>query len=63
MISERARGVLRIVRDYPSVPANGKTSKSGYVQTKAAAHELAERLNNARNAATVEDIIGAGGSA
>jgi len=63
MISERARGILRIVRDYPIVPAAGKTERSGLVQTRKAARELADRLNNAGDQATVQDLIGAGGSA
>lgn len=63
MISARARGVLRIVREYPVVPRNGKTERSGYVRTRRAATELAANLNNAADLATAEQIIGAGGSA
>jgi hypothetical protein len=41
----------------------GKTDRCAYARTLKHAHELAHRLNNARDLATAEDIIGAGGSA
>lgn len=63
MISERARGVLRIARDYAPVPANGKTPKSGLFETRENARQLAYLLNNAKDMATAEQLIGAGGSA
>lgn len=63
MISERARGVLRVVRVFAPVPANGKTEKSGYWQTIKSARQMAHDLNNVADMATAEQIIGAGGSA
>src|SRR5271154_3375565 len=63
MIREGAKGLLRIVRTYPFVPSAGKTERSGLVQTRRAAAELALQLNSTRDVATAEDIIGAGGSA
>jgi hypothetical protein len=62
-IGERARGVLRIAREYAPVPAKGKTERCGLVQTRKAAADLAYRLNNATDMASAEQIIGAGGSA
>jgi len=63
MLSDRAQGVLRIVRRWGPVPAAGKTPRSGIVQARTQAKEMASMLNNSRDAATAEDIIGAGGSA
>lgn len=62
-ISDRDRGIVRVVRIFPPVPAAGRTEHSGLVQTRKAAKELAYQLNNVRDAATAEQIIGAGGSA
>jgi hypothetical protein len=63
MISERAKGVLRIAREYPPVPAKGKTDACGLHRTRQAAAQLAYSLNNANDMANAEQIIGAGGSA
>jgi hypothetical protein len=63
MISEHAKGILRIARVFPYVPADGKTMRSGLMQTRKAAAELARELNNVADMATAEQIIGAGGSA
>jgi hypothetical protein len=61
MISERARGVLRVIDlGHHSV---GKTERCAYQRALARAEAMATALNNAGDAATVEDIIGAGGSA
>src|ERR1700753_528789 len=45
MISERARGVRRIVRAWAPYPKAGSTSRSAKCQALAAARELAARLN------------------
>jgi hypothetical protein len=50
MISERARGVLRVIR-LGHYPAAGKTERSGYQQALKRADELAFRLNNVRDVA------------
>jgi hypothetical protein len=63
MISERSRDILRIARRWAPVPAAGKTERSGYVQAMNAANQMAHDLNNARDMAKADDIIGAGGSA
>jgi hypothetical protein len=61
MLSRRAKGVLRIRHlGHHSV---GKTDRCAYRQALKRAEQLAYELNNAGDAATVEDIIGAGGSA
>lgn len=45
MISERAHGVRRIVRDYGTFPARGCTPRSQAVRVLNAAAELADHLN------------------
>jgi hypothetical protein len=45
MISERARGVKRIVHVSPGLWAGGKTMRSEYHQVKAMMHALADKLN------------------
>lgn len=61
MISARARGVLRLIdMGHHNV---GKTKRCAYAQALAAAEARCRELNNARDMATVEQIIGAGGSA
>ena len=62
MISARARGVLRIARDF-GPQHTGTSPRCAYNQALAQAGELAHRLNNARDVATAEQILGAGGSA
>jgi hypothetical protein len=62
MISEHAKGVLRIVRHYGR-RSMGKTERCDYAMTLKAAEELAYRLNNVPDLADIEAIIGAGGSA
>jgi hypothetical protein len=61
MISDRARGVYRVIDlGHHSV---GKTERCAYQRALARAEQMAHDLNAAGDAATVEDIIGAGGSA
>jgi hypothetical protein len=61
MISERARGVYRVIDlGHHSV---GKTERCAYQRALVRAQAMAADLNNARDQATVEDLIGAGGSA
>jgi hypothetical protein len=62
-ISERAHGVLRIAHEWAPVPAAGKTERSGLQRTRDAARQLAWALNNSSDQATIDQIIGAGGSA
>lgn len=45
MISERARGVKRIVRRWERLYADGKTLRSERGRAKAEARELCDRLN------------------
>jgi hypothetical protein len=60
-INSQHKACLRVVDlGHHSV---GKTERCAYAQALKRAKELAYRLNNARDLATVDDIIGAGGSA
>jgi hypothetical protein len=60
-ISTHARGVLRVRHlGHHSV---GVTARSAYAHALVRAEAFARELNSARDMATVEDIIGAGGSA
>jgi hypothetical protein len=47
MISENAKGVIRIVKTWEKRNV-GKTKKSAYERALAEAHELVKQLNNAR---------------
>jgi hypothetical protein len=61
MISARARGAYRVIDlGHHSV---GVTERCAYERALKRAAALAAELNSARDAATVENIIGAGGSA
>ena len=62
MISRRARGVLRIARDF-GPQHTGATTRCAYNRALVQAVALAHTLNNCRDVATAEQIIGAGGSA
>lgn len=46
-ISERYRGVRRIMARWPAYPANGKTERSGRVQALAEANAMVAELNAA----------------
>lgn len=46
MISERARGVKRIVRTSPALWAGGKTQRGQYWDIKIEFQALADKLNN-----------------
>jgi hypothetical protein len=56
MISERARGVLRVIH-LGHYPANGKTDRSGYQQAIKRAHDLALQLNSVREVAEGDLLI------
>jgi len=59
MISERARGVLRVIR-LGHYPAAGKTDRSGYQQAMKRANELALQLNSVRDVAEGDLLISTG---
>ena len=61
MISTRAKGVLRLY--HLGHHFVGKTEKCAYRKALARADDMAYRMNNVRDMATIQDIIGAGGSA
>lgn len=61
MISERAKGVYRLI-DLGNHSV-GKTDRCAYKRALARAEAMARELNAAGDPATVENIIGAGGSA
>jgi hypothetical protein len=59
MISDRARGVLRIV--WQSAPQNmGRTPKCGFQRALAEAQRYAEELNNVRDVADAATLIAPG---
>jgi len=59
MISDRARGVLRVV--WHSGPQNeGKTERCGYQRALRAAEQYAFDLNNSRSVADARSIIAPG---
>lgn len=60
--SMRAKSVLRIIRR-TGPHSVGKTERCAYAVALASANDLARAYNNAGDAATAEDLIGAGGSA
>jgi len=59
MISERAKGILRIVWHSGRCHV-GRTERGEYQQTLKRAEEMASRLNNARDVAEARTIITAG---
>jgi len=59
MISDRARGVLRIIATWNNLYV-GKTDKCEYAVRLKAAEELAARLNAAGDVAEKEQLITAG---
>ena len=62
MVSEHCRDVYRVI--WTSAPGNvGKTEKCAAFRNKARAEEIAQQWNNARDMASAEQIVGAGGSA
>lgn len=59
MISDRAKGILRIV--WQSGPQNmGTTPKCGFQRALAEAHRYAEELNNIRDVADAATLIAPG---
>lgn len=60
--SVRSKEVIRVLRDY-GPQSVGKTERCAYQRTLKAAQEWALAYNSAGDAATAEDLIGAGGSA
>ena len=58
----QSKDVIRVYRDY-GPRAEGKTERCAYRVALAAAEQLAREINSAGDLATVEQIIGAGGSA
>lgn len=59
MISDRARGILRIV--WQSGPQNmGSTERCGYARALAEARRYAEDLNNVRDMADTRTLIAPG---
>jgi hypothetical protein len=61
--SVNSKAVNRVIGTWGPVPASGRTMRSGYQQALAEARDVAQQYNNAGDAATTEQIIGAGGSA
>jgi len=60
--SIRAKGVVRVLRDY-GARSEGKTDRCAYRVTLKSAQEWCDAYNSAGDVATAEQLIGAGGSA
>jgi hypothetical protein len=61
-VSVRDKNVLRVIREFGPCSV-GKTERCAFQKALTAAREVAQQYNAAGDAATAEQIIGAGGSA
>jgi hypothetical protein len=61
-VSVRDKNILRVIGQWGPCSV-GKTERCSFQKALRAAKEVAERYNSAGDAATAEQIIGAGGSA